>query len=195
MVRIMSLVGLLAPLLGAALLLRFRRRARGAAALGLCACAVALIGSGLGLLGERTAFLGGDLEGVAHHLESWSLARLGATGLALVLLLVAAISGEHATRSWLAPAATGLVLSLAGAGTLLVTVDLGPEHPGLAVLVGLAVETLRFALLGLGTVLLCLAAVASRPAVEDRAGDEPLALAGRTAARAWRMYRELGPRR
>jgi len=194
MLRVLSLLGLLSPVLGAVVLMVFRRRAPGPAALGLIACVLALLASGVGLVAERTAFLGGDLEGMTRHVETTGLVRLLLMGLAVLILLGAAAMGRHVSSTWYAAAGAGLVLCLAGAATPLLSVDLGTEHEGLTLLAAMLVEAVRFALIGAGTLLLCLGVVSSRPAAKGPE-EEPLVLAGRSAQRAWRLYQQLGARR
>ncbi|MFC7375712.1 MULTISPECIES: hypothetical protein [unclassified Brachybacterium] len=184
-----QLVGLAAPIIGAAFLVLFRQRAPGPVTVGLLACAAGIAASIIGLLSEKSVFLGRDLEGMTHHLEMWGMVRLTVIALTVVLLMTAAGLGPHVSPTWIPLLLTGGVSSAAGAALRFVPIDLGPEHEGLTFLALMVSEALQFGLIGIGMILMCLAVVASRPAKDGR--DEPLALARRIAGSLWRLRRSL----
>lgn len=199
MFRLIELIGLLAPFAGIALLIHYRRRAAGGAGWGIAGCSVAMIASVVGLGGERLAALGalggGDFGQQVH---AWSFIRFVLLVLALVLLVVGSFAGRgegERLRSTgvIALVGCGLVLALLGVLVQLIPVDLGPQHEGLATLLEIALETLEFTLMGLGIVSLCLAVVSGRPRTDGR--REPGEVLERSAAQAWRLYRQLHGRR
>lgn len=199
MFRIVELIGLLAPLAGIVLLVLYRRRAVSGAAWGIAGCSLALLASAIGLSGEGLAALGilggGDFS---QQLHAWSLMRFAVLVFALVLLVVGSLSGRGG-RAWsrnggvIALVGCGLGLALLGALVQLLPVDLGPQHEGLTTLLEIVMETIQFALMGVGVLFLCLAVVSGRPRTDDR--GEPSELVGRSVAHAWRLYRQLHARR
>ncbi|NKY84927.1 hypothetical protein [Nocardia veterana] len=92
MFRLVELLGLFAPLLGAALVLYYRRRmgrAFGSAAL---AAVVATIGSVVGLVTSRAMWFGsGGAEGMTHRMELGAGVRNLLLVTAWALLLVAVL--------------------------------------------------------------------------------------------------------
>lgn len=68
------------------------------------------------------------------------------------------------------------------------TIDLGSDHEGLTAMAGVLLETAEFGFLGLGIVLLCIAAATGRSGADGR--SDPADLARRAGSTAWRMYAE-----
>lgn len=67
-----------------------------------------------------------------------------------------------------------------------VVVDLGSQHQRLTAILGVALEIAQAALLGLGFLVLCIAAVAYREGRDGR--QEPTRLAARIGSTMWRLY-------
>lgn len=197
MLRLLDLVGLLAPLLGAVLLVRYRRRSRAAFALGAVACAAGLAASAIGLLNVRLSVAaavaaGEGLDAVLERMDGWAVARFALLVVAGGLLVVASIVDRRGRRpvGWIA---SGALLLLAGIALHAVAVDLGPDRPRLTTIASMLLEVAQTGLLGLGLLVLCVAAVANRPAVDGRA--EPSELASRVAGAAWRALASRGAHR
>src|SRR5690242_5587832 len=90
MFRLVELLGLCAPLLGAALVLYYRRRLARAFGSAVLAAVVATIGSVVGLLTSRAMWFGsGGAEGMTHRMEFGAGVRNLLLVLAWALLLVA----------------------------------------------------------------------------------------------------------
>lgn len=190
MFRVLELLGLLAPLAGAVLLLRYRRRSRPAVAWGMVACALGLLASGLGAIGLRASVLsayraGTGVEGVLEALGSWTALRLGLLALAGAVLVVAALV-DRRTAPPLGWIAGGLVILVTGLGVHLLEPDMGAGHERLSRIVDVLVEMLQAGLLGIGFLVLCVAAIADRPSEDGR--PEPADLLRRAGRAAWRLY-------
>lgn len=191
--KIVELLGLLAPVVGAVVLILYRRRAPGPVAIGLAGCVAAGAASVVGLVGSRAIFFGGGgVEGMAHRVEDWGLLRLSLVAVGLVLLIVAGCVGPHASRGWVPLLSSGAVAVIASTALRLVPSEIEGER-GLSLLLALGLETVQFGILGLGVLVLCVAVVSSRPVHDER--PEPTALAGRFASSAWRSYRSIVRRR
>ncbi|MEC3914657.1 hypothetical protein [Nocardia sp. CDC160] len=93
MFRVLELLGLLAPVAGAALAVYYRRRLGGAFPFAMAAAVIGLAGSAVAMIAERTLFLGGDTEGMTEHMEIGAALRNLLLIGAWVLLLVAI--GRH----------------------------------------------------------------------------------------------------
>ncbi|MEV6768466.1 hypothetical protein AB0N05_07510 [Nocardia sp. NPDC051030] len=89
MFRVLELLGLCAPLVGAGLALYYRRRLGGAFPYAMAAAALALIGSGVAVVSDHVRWFGGDSEGIVEHMEIGSGLRNVFLIGAWVLLLVA----------------------------------------------------------------------------------------------------------
>ncbi|MFJ1459950.1 hypothetical protein [Nocardia wallacei] len=90
MLRVVELVGLCAPLVGAALVLYYRRRMGGAFGFALAGAAVAGGGSVVGVVtGRAMWFGGGGAEGITERMEFGGGVRNLLLAGAWVLLLVA----------------------------------------------------------------------------------------------------------
>lgn len=89
MYRVVELVGLFAPVVGAAMVLYYRRRLGGAFGWALAAAAVALAGSVVGAVTSRVMWLGDGSEGVTENMELGAGIRNLLLALAWVLLMVA----------------------------------------------------------------------------------------------------------
>ena len=162
MLRILELAGLLSPVLGAALLIAYRRRSAAAFGWGLTACVLA-------------------------RMDAWAVAQYGLLLVACALLIVAArVDRERGTPlGWMI---AGLVLVAGGVVASFAHVDLGSEHERLTAIVAILIGTVEVAAMGLGFLALCVAAVAHR--AHDDGRQEPAELARRLASTAWRTYTE-----
>jgi len=211
MIRILELVGLLAPLAGLALLIVYRRTTpRASLVLALSGCALAMLGVLVGFLGRRALPLGslhgGGFAGMADLMSQVSLLRLALLGVAAALLAVAALQGRpgRARRSGRATALPWLAAGavLLGIG-LVVTVPVtgleheltGRDHEGLALLAGLIGETVEFATLGLGILALTVAVTTGRRSEDAgtgrRSSRDPAVIVVDTARSAWATFRTL----
>jgi len=193
MVKVVELLGLLAPVVGAVILILYRRRAPGAVAVGLVGCVAAGAASVAGLVGSRAIFFGGGgVEGMTHRVEGWGILRLSLVAVGLVLLIVAGCMGRHVSRAWVPLLASGAVAVVVSTALRLVPSEIVGER-GLSLLLAMVLETVQFGILGLGVLVLSVAVVSSRPVHDER--PEPTALAGRVASAAWRSYRSIVRRR
>lgn len=186
--KIIELLGVLAPFAGIAVLVVYRRRAPGPAALGMAGAALAGVGSLAGLLGDRVVYFGGGgAEGMLERLEGWGLIRLCLVIAGAALLVVAGVLGAREGRAHRG-ALIGAALVCAGVGVAMrfVHLDLGDRH-GLQFFATMALETVQFGLLGLGILLLCIAVVSRRG---DDGRTEPLALARDAGMKAWQAYQQ-----
>jgi hypothetical protein len=186
------------------LLVLYRRRARLGAVWGIIGCGVALLGSVAGVLAPRLAGVGALLGGEAMDRLEWiSFLRFVLLALACVLLVIGALVGRGDPASSGSPRripgvvialmVSGVVVMVLGAATAFVDVDLGAEHEGLTMVARLVVETVRFALLGLGVLILGLAVVSGRERADGH--EEPGAVLGRLASQGYRRYRQISSRR
>jgi hypothetical protein len=90
MFRLVELLGLCAPLLGAAIALYYRRRLGRAFGVAVLAAGVAVIGSVVGLVTSRAMWFGsGGAEGITRRMEFGAGVRNLLLVLAWALLLVA----------------------------------------------------------------------------------------------------------
>ncbi|MBF4996575.1 hypothetical protein IRT45_05325 [Nocardia sp. BSTN01] len=122
----------------------------------------------------------------------------GAGELAVVVLagvsLVAASRMVRGYRTAGLSLAAAAVVWLVAEGVHLVQLEAvlpalpGPDHESARMLVTLLGDTVYFGLGGAGVLLLFFAAVVERPCRDD-GRREPVALARRVGARAWRYYR------
>lgn len=190
MLRVVEIIGLLAPIGGAVLLFLYRKRSRIAYAWGIIACLLGVAASGIGLFGLRLSILGAietdaGVTGVVQRMDSWTLLRFALLVLATGLLVIAASVDRHKTRPvrWML---SGIALTILGVGVQFVVVDLGSQHQRLTAIVGVALEIAQAALLGLGFLVLCIAAVAYREGRDGR--QEPTRLAARIGSTMWRLY-------
>ncbi|MGO1809098.1 MAG: hypothetical protein ACTHZN_00720 [Canibacter sp.] len=199
MFRVLEIVGLLAPIGGTILLVLYRKRSRPAFALGITACVLGIIASAIGFFGTRisvaSAFIAdAGVEGVSERLDSWTLIRFCLLVVASVLLVVAALVDRGSAKpvAWLF---AGVFLMSAGVGMHFVSADLGGEHERLTVIVGMLIEIAQVGLLGVGFLVLCIAAIAYREGSDGR--QDPTQLAARVGTTAWRIYSESrrGPNR
>lgn len=199
MFRVLEIVGLLAPIGGTILLLLYRKRSPSAFAWGITACVLGIIASGIGFFGTRisivSAFKGNEgVEGVIERLDSWTLIRFCLLLVASVLLVVAALVDRRSAKpvAWLF---AGFFLMSAGSGMHFISADLGGEHERLTVIVGMLIEIAQVGLLGVGFLVLCIAAIAHREGNDGR--QDPTQLATRVGTTAWRVYSESrrGPKR
>jgi hypothetical protein len=192
MLRILELAGLLSPVLGAALLIAYRRRSAAAFGWGLTACVLGVLASAIGVLAPRlsaldAALAGAGLEGVLARMDAWAVAQYGLLLVACALLIVAArVDRERGTPlGWMI---AGLALVAGGVVASFAHVDLGSEHERLTTIVAILIGTVEVAAMGLGFLALCVAAVAHR--AHDDGRQEPAELARRLASTAWRTYTE-----
>ncbi|GAA4283583.1 hypothetical protein GCM10022261_11140 [Brevibacterium daeguense] len=199
MLRLLELIGLVAPVVGGVLLFRYRGRSGAAFGWGMAACVLGLLSSGIGLSGQRlsivAAFLAGDgTAGVLELMDGWALLRFALLFTAGLLLVVAALVDRRGAAPlwWLIP---GALLVVAGVGLHFVHVDLGADHERLTAIATVLLEILENGTLGLGFLVLCCAAVAHREG--NDALPEPAVLARSAGATIWQVYRgtQGGPRR
>lgn len=189
MLRLFEFLGLAAPIAGGVLLFFNRGRSIPAFAWGAAGCVTALVASAIAMLARWQAIQGIATDGVWSEVlegaEVWVMLRFGLLVIAGALLVIAATVDRNGGPpfSWLA---AGLLMMAIGALAHFVTIDLGAEHEGLTVIAGLAIEAAEFGLLGLGILLLCIAAVTRRPGLDGR--SDPAELARRIGSTAWRMY-------
>ncbi|MFI1916987.1 hypothetical protein [Nocardia sp. NPDC020380] len=89
MFRLLDLLGLLAPVAGAALAVFYRRRLGSAFPFALLASVFALIASGIAMVSDRVRWFGGNAEGIVDRMEVGAGLRNLFLIAAWVLLLVA----------------------------------------------------------------------------------------------------------
>lgn len=192
MLRVLEVVGLLAPLVGVVALVMYRRRLGVALGWGIAGCLCALAGSAVSLIGPRVALLSavtgdGGMADLLERLGGWVLARFALLLASVVLLLIASVSGSRRRGlpvEWLLP---GLLLVGLGVAMHFVHPDVSPEHQRLGVIIDLLLEAVQFGLLGLGILGLCGAVVARRTADGDTL-REPGELLRAGASGAMRLY-------
>lgn len=190
MFRVLELAGLIAPVFGAVLLIAYRNRSRAAFLIGSAACLLGLGASAIGLFGTRlsvtASYVAGEgLAGVLARLDSWALLRFVLLIAAIALLVIAALVDRAGTK----PAgliAGGMLLTLAGIGLRFVEVDSGMDHERLASIVAVLAEVAETGLLGLGFLVLCVAAIAHRPGSDGR--KDPADAMRSLASATWRAY-------
>jgi len=195
MLRIIELLGLLAPVAAVVLLVLYRTRSRSAFLLGLAGSLVAALATAVGLVSERASLVaamssGGGMSEMLEQLDRWAWARFGLLVLGAALLVAAALVDRAEQRAPLGWIAGGLLLAVLGVAARGLDVPV-PGHDGLEMVLGFVIEAVEAALLGVGILLLAVAAVAHRP---GRAGasdrrPEPTDLARRAGVAAWRLYR------
>lgn len=184
MFRILEIVGLLAPVVGSVLIVRYRRRSRIAFAWAAIACAAALAASAIGVFSGRVSVAAAivadeGIGGVLERMDGWALARFVLLLVAGGLLVVAALADRRERRpsGWIA---AGILALLAGIALHLVVLDAGADRPRLTAILGVLLEIAQTGLLGVGFLLLCVAAIAHRPSDDGRA--EPAEVATRLGA-------------
>ncbi|MBB5914649.1 hypothetical protein BJY24_003516 [Nocardia transvalensis] len=92
MLRVVELLGLCAPLIGAGLVLYYRRRMGAASGFAVVAAVVALVGSVVGMVTSRAMwFGGGGAEGMTERMELGAGVRNLLLAVAWALLLVAIV--------------------------------------------------------------------------------------------------------
>ncbi|WP_147918255.1 hypothetical protein [Ruania zhangjianzhongii] len=190
MLRIIELLGLLAPVAAGVLLVRYRRRSRAAFGWGIAGCVVAALASGIGVIGERASLAtalgsGGGMAGVLEQMGSWAWLRFLFLVVAVALLVVAALVDRPDRSRPMGWILGGLVFGVLGVVTRAVDIPI-EGHEGLTVVVELLMEAVEAALLGLGVLLLAVAAVAHRAPADSQ--PEPTELARRAGMAAWRLY-------
>lgn len=191
MVRVLEVVGLLAPLIGVVVLVCYRRRIGVALPWGVLGCLCAVAGSAVSLIGPRAALLAavltdGGLADILDGLTNWVLIRVSLLLVSVALLLVAATRGPRDRGTpveWMLP---GLALTALGAALHFVHLDLGAGHENLNWIADLLVETVQFGLLGLGVLALCGAVVARRDSDDEL--REPGELLRVGVSSAMRLY-------
>lgn len=200
MFRVLEIVGLLAPIGGAILLLLYRRRSQSAFGWGITACVLGIAASAIGFFGTRisilSAFKGDEgVEGVIERLGAWTLIRFCLLLVAGVLLVVASLVDRRSVVKPVGWILGGLLLLGTGAAIHFIAVDLGNDHERLTVIVGMLIEIAQVTLLGVGFLVLCIAAIANREGSDGR--QDPTQLAARVGTTAWRIYSESrrGPNR
>lgn len=192
MLRIIELLGLLAPIGAVVLLVHYRRRSRAAFGWGIAGCLLAALASGIGVIGHQASVAtglssGAGVDGVLDQMGTWAWARFLILVLATGLLVVAAlVDRPHRNRpmGWILG---GLALGVLGVLTRVL--DLPIEgHEGLTVVVEILLEAVEAALLGLAVLALAVAAVANRSGTDSR--PEPTDVARRAGMAAWRLYND-----
>ncbi|MGO2047002.1 MAG: hypothetical protein ACTH2X_07120 [Brachybacterium tyrofermentans] len=203
MIRVLELLGLLAPFAGLALLVVCRRSMPPVAmTFGVTGCLFAALSSLVGLIGKRAlpfgALEGGGAEGMSNLLGTASVLRLGLLAAAIAMLTVAALTGRSDRRPTLPWLTAAVVLLMFG---LLVTIPAAElEHlmtlhdrSGLALVVALLGETVEFGALGLAILALTIAVTTRRR--DPSEGRDSTVMVADTARAAWTAYRSLrGPR-
>ncbi|MEV6070471.1 hypothetical protein AB0L82_28315 [Nocardia sp. NPDC052001] len=96
MLRVIEFLGLCAPVVGAGLVLYYRRRMGAALGYALIAAVLALLGSGIGMLTERAMwFGGGGTHGMTERMEFGAgLRNLFLAGAWLLLLVAVRLRRE-----------------------------------------------------------------------------------------------------
>lgn len=190
MLRILEVIGLIAPLIGVVLLVLYRKRSRPAFAWGMAGSVLGILASLIGLLGKRlsiaSAYLADEgLASVLEQMETWATLRFCLLVAAGALLSVAAMVDREGKRptAWLVG---GLALMAVSAVIHFIGVDLGVEHQRLQTILTILVEVAEVGLLGAGLLLLTVAVVAYRPGDDGR--TDPADLAQRAGSAAWRLY-------
>ena len=192
MLRIIELLGLLAPIVAGALLLRYRRRSRAAFAWGITGCVLAAVASGVGLVGTRASLAttlgsGGGMNGVLDQMGAWAWLRFLFLVAAVAVLVIAALVDRpdgHRPTGWILG---GVVLAVLAVAVRAVEVP-ATDREWLGIMIELLMEAVEAALLGLGVLLLAVAAVANRASADSR--PEPTELARRAGMTAWRLYND-----
>lgn len=196
MFRFLEAVGILAPIGGIVVMVMYRRRATAGVAWGTAGAVLSLIASLLGLLGPRVSLLGGggtSGEAFLGNMHMWALLRLALLALSVALLVVGAYVGRRGSRKPVVWLATGIPLVLVGFALSFIHVELGGDSAGLSEILGLLVEIVQFAMLGLGVIALSLAVVSDRSNEDGR--REPAAVVVGAAMNAKRFYDRIHDRR
>lgn len=202
MVRILELIGLLAPLVSIALLIVSRRGTpRTSLAFGVSGCGLAMASVLVGFLGARALPLAaagdGGLDAMADLLSATSLIRLGLLGGAVLLLTLAALRRREdfsPTVPWLVAAAILLLLGLLVKVPVVELEHLliARDHEGLALVAALVGDSVEFGALGLGVLALAVAVTTGRRGSgSDRQGRDSATLVTDSARSAWTAYRAL----
>lgn len=198
MLRIIELVGLIAPLAALAVIIVYRhgvpKRATWLAVIG---CLFTGASVAVSFIGEHTIILGamhgGDIEGIRELAGLITLIRFVVLLLGVLGLAVAAVSNRRDSRSpigWLT-GGIGLVLVGVIVGVVISAVENATGHSGdegIAVVVTILGEAVEFAALGLGTLALSIAVVTRRSGADENRRD-PAELAMGAARTAWTAYR------
>jgi len=191
--RIVELLGLLAPVAGGILLFLYRRRSMLAFTWGVVACVLGLIASGMGLIGVRFSIVSAyrsdsGVDGVLEMLDVWILLRFGLLFVAGLVLVIAAIVDRESKPpiSWIT---VGLAVMVSGLGAHFIEPDLGAGHERLGRILAVFIEIIQHGLLGVGFLILCVAAMANRPDDDDRI--EPTELFRNVGGAAWRSYLDI----
>lgn len=195
MLKLMEIVGMLAPVAGIVVLFWYRRRAPRAVVLGILGALFAVAASAVEFIGGRAAYFGGGgLEDIYERVEQWSLLRLALLLAGVVLLTIAALVGAaEGRRTRGALVAVGVTAAAIGTALGAVTVDIHAEHEFVNFLIPMVVEAAQFALLGAGVFVLSIAVVSRRPSDDGR--KDPLTQARRAATTLWDSYRRTRTRR
>lgn len=195
MLKLMEIIGMLAPVAGIVVLFWYRRRAPRAVLLGVLGALFAAAGSVVAFIGGRAAYFGGGgLEGIFERVEQWTLIRLALLLAGVVFLSIAAFVGPSEGRSTRgALVAVGVTAAGIGAALGAVTIDIHAEHEFVNFLIPMIVETAQFALLGAGVLILSIAVVSRRPSDDGR--KDPLTQARQLATALWGAYRDARTRR
>lgn len=178
MIKIVELVGTLAPVVVLVFLFVHRRRAPLPVGIGMTGALLAGAGSLTELISSRVVWFGnGGVEGAFERLEGWGMLRFALVISGIVLLVIAALTGPGRTMPRIPLAIGGIIIAAAGCGLRFVHIHLDdPDH---VALVSMAIEIVQFAVLGVAVLMLGLAVVSGR---DD--GPEPLRQATAIARRA-----------
>lgn len=195
MLKLMEIIGMLAPVAGIVVLFWYRRRAPRAVLLGILGALFAAAGSVVAFIGGRVAYFGGGgLAGIFERVEHWALVRLVLLLAGVTLLSIVAFIGPHeGRRTRGALVAVGVAAAAIGTALGAVTVDIHAEHEFVNFLIPMLVETAQFALLGAGVFILSVAVVSRRPSGDGR--KDPLSQARQVATTLWGAYRDARTRR
>ena len=171
-------------------MIRYRGRSRAAFRWGIVGCSLALLAAGIGVVAERASFAlglgsGAGMDGVLEQMDTWAWVRFLLLVAGVALLVVAALVDRpegHGPTGWILSgtvlAAISVVVRTLGAPVT--------DREWLTVMIELGMEAVEAALLGLGVLLLAVAATAHRAGVDSH--PEPTVLARQAGMTAWRLY-------
>lgn len=205
MVRIIEILGVVAPLAALVLLVVYRRAIPSRSlVLGVIGCVLAALNVLVGFVGKRFVWFGsadgGGVEGMLDWLGTVAALRLGLLVVAVLLLVIAAFHGRSEPARVLPWVLGAVVPLLVGLVTPLVVGEVEHELLArgidwLAVMVTLLGEAVQFAALGLGVLALAIAVTTGRRSASAPERDSAV-LVRDTAQRAWGAYqRYSGDRR
>jgi len=101
-------------------------------------------------------------------LHAWALVRTALLFVSVGLLTIGTFRARHGHRTPTGWLIAGLSLATLGFTLSFIHVNLGADGKDASEVVSLLIETVQFALVGAGVLLLCLGVVSGRPAADGR---------------------------